>query len=244
MIETEHRASDSPYVARVWLGRASGSGTITAVAASTWSLVFLAADGVARATARGPQTTAATVRYQGSWESFGIDFAHGTHLAHIPAAGLIGRGLVCPVAGRRFRLRDQWLEIPRMHTAELFVERLVRSGMLVRDPLVDFVVRGGAAPISARSVQRRVIAATGQTKGEIQRIERARSAAVLLADGVPALEVVHRLGFYDQPHLARSLRRFIGRTATGLRESRSIADELPLLYAFDTIDPEADEFAA
>ena len=57
---------------------------------------------------------------------------------------------------------------------------------------------------------------TGLTQGAIRQIERARAAAVLLQDGCPALDVVNRLGFYDQPHLARSLVRFIGRTATDL----------------------------
>jgi hypothetical protein len=33
---------------------------------------------------------------------------------------------------------------------------------------------------------------------------------------MPALDVVHRLGYFDQPHLARSLTRYVGRTATQL----------------------------
>ena len=31
-------------------------------------------------------------------------------------------------------------------------------------------------------------------------------------------EVVSALGYFDEPHLARSLRRYIGRTATQLRD--------------------------
>lgn len=78
-------------------------------------------------------------------------------------------------------------------------------------------------------VQRRVTAATGLTKSAIQQIERARQAAMCLGEGVAALDVVNRLGYYDQPHLARSLKRFIGRTATQLRRGDA-AQPLSLLY--------------
>jgi AraC-like DNA-binding protein len=62
---------------------------------------------------------------------------------------------------------------------------------------------------------------TGLTRGAIRQIERARQAATLLTDDVAPREVVQRLGYYDQPHLARSLARFIGRTATELRRAIS-----------------------
>ena len=83
--------------------------------------------------------------------------------------------------------------------------------------------------VGARSVQRRVAAATGLTQGAIRQIERARQAAILLGEGVAPLDVVHRLGYYDQPHLARSLTRFIGRTATQLQR-QDAAEPLSLLY--------------
>lgn len=239
MIDSAHRESDSPYIARVWRGSASGTGTMTSIAASTWSLVFRRDGGRTQVTLRGPESAARTVRYEGAWESIGIDFAHGSFLPRLPVARLRGGVIGVPeVVGRRFRLRGEWFEIPEPDTAELLVDRLVRSGVLVRDPLVDQVVCGEPAPVGSRSVQRRVIAASGQSKGAIQRTERARLAAALLGAGVPPLEVVHRAGYYDQPHLARSLRRFIGRTATELRECSK--RDLPLLYAI-TPEPRPDE---
>ncbi|MFI6567132.1 helix-turn-helix domain-containing protein [Streptomyces sp. NPDC050534] len=81
-------------------------------------------------------------------------------------------------------------------------------------------VHDGAAPrVSARTLQRRFVAATGLTRGAIRQIHRAREAAVLIQEGLSAQEVVHRLGYFDQPHMARSLTRYIGRTATGLCSS-------------------------
>ncbi|MGY1721672.1 hypothetical protein [Blastococcus sp. SYSU DS0533] len=50
----------------------------------------------------------------------------------------------------------------------------------------------------------------------IEQIERARAATTLLLDGAAAA-VVADLGYYDEPHLARALRRYSGRTAGQLR---------------------------
>lgn len=230
-IDSVDRGSDSPYVMRVWRGRTSGEGRMTSIATSTWELVFWEERGVVRAAVRGPETTASTVDIAGDSESFGITFAHGTAMPHLPVAALVDDERESPhVTGRTFALRGEQWEIPGPDDAELLVERLTRAGVLVRDPLVDDVVRGGTARVGSRSVQRRVVAATGLTQGAIRQIHRAREAAVLLGEGAAPLDVVHRLGYYDQPHLARSLQRFIGRTATQLRQRDGAADPLSLLY--------------
>ncbi|URM95977.1 helix-turn-helix domain-containing protein [Actinomadura madurae] len=230
-IESDHRGSDSPYIARVWRGRTSGSGSLTSVATSNWELVFWNDEGTLHAAVRGPETTATAVELAGDSESFGITFAHGTSMPHLPVARLVDAEVESPhVGARRFVLRGEEWEIPGYESAEDFVREIVRAGVLTRDPLVDEVVWGGIAKVGTRSVQRRVATATGLTQGAIRQIDRARHAAVLLAEGVPALEVVHRLGYYDQPHLARSLRRFIGRTATQLQGRDEAGEPLSLLY--------------
>ncbi|MFG2091232.1 MULTISPECIES: helix-turn-helix domain-containing protein [unclassified Spirillospora] len=236
-IESEHRGSDSPYVARVWRGRTSGAGIMTSVATSTWELVFWEDGGVVHAAVRGPETTVSSAEITGDSESFGITFAHGTSMPHLPMAGLVDGGIESPhVTERTFVLRGEEWEIPRMDDAEQFVQKLVHAGVLTRDPLVDEVVWGGIAKVGTRSVQRRVSSATGLTQGAIRQIERAREAAMLLGEGIAPLEVVHRLGYYDQPHLAKALQRFIGRTATQLRRRDEAGDPMSLLYK--TEDPE------
>ncbi|MGR0219481.1 helix-turn-helix domain-containing protein [Agromyces sp. ZXT2-6] len=230
-IESSHRASDSPYIARVWEGRTSGIQRMTSIATSNWELVFWDDGGVVHAAVRGPETSASIAEVAGDSRSLGITFAHGASMPHLPIGELVDGDVESPhVTGRAFVLRGEEWEIPDFANAEQFVERLVRSGVLVRDPLVDEVVWGGIARIGTRSVQRRVAATTGLTRGAIRQIERAREAAVLLGEGVPPLDVVHRLGFYDQPHLARALQRFIGRTATQLRAPDEATDPMSLLY--------------
>jgi hypothetical protein len=233
-LENEDRPSDSPYVHRVWRSRASGVALMTSVATSTWELVFWEHEGSVHAAVRGPETTATSADVPDGSRSFGITFAHGTSMPHLPPGRLVDSAVQSPHAtAKKFVLHgDEW-HMPDYESAEQFVARLVRAGIVVRDPLVDEVVAGGLPDLGARSVQRRVVAATGLTQGGIRQIERARQAALLLVEGVAPLDVVNRLGYYDQPHLARSLQRFIGRTATELRRPDSAEQPLSLLYKVD-----------
>ena len=89
-----------------------------------------------------------------------------------------------------------------------------------RDPVVTAALGDRPAAgreledLSTRSVERRVARATGLTRGTIRQIRRAEQAVDLLVQGVAAPEVARRAGYADQPHLTRSLRRFVGQTPT------------------------------
>jgi methylphosphotriester-DNA--protein-cysteine methyltransferase len=64
-------------------------------------------------------------------------------------------------------------------------------------------------------------------------IERARYATTLLKQGVSILDSVELAGYADQPHLTRSLKRYIGQTpAQIISESR----EKGLSFLFES-DP-------
>ena len=49
-----------------------------------------------------------------------------------------------------------------------------------------------------------------------------------MAAGDPAADVVAKLGYFDEPHLARALRSYVGRTAGQLRDGTGGAIALPL----------------
>jgi AraC-like DNA-binding protein len=88
----------------------------------------------------------------------------------------------------------------------------MRAGLLVHDPIVAEALHGDVEGFSTRSLERRVAWATGLSRGVMGRIRRAERAVELLSRGVPASEVARRTGYADQPHLTRSLRRFVGQT--------------------------------
>jgi transcriptional regulator GlxA family with amidase domain len=131
---------------------------------------------------------------------------------------LVDGGIELPGTTRRsFRLAGARWETPGPDDAEALVASLVRAGVVVRDPLVADVLQGHHPLVSARTVERRFRAATGLTRGAHRQIERARAAAELLAAGKRTADVVAGLDYFDEPHLARALRSYVGRTVGQLR---------------------------
>ena len=111
----------------------------------------------------------------------------------------------------------------------MFVERLVREGLLVRDPIVEAVLQNQPQALSPRSIQRRFLRATGLTQGSIRQIERARYATTLLQQGVSILDTVDQAGYADQAHLTRSLKHFSGKTPTQIIR-KTDPEQMSLLF--------------
>lgn len=221
----ESRPSEVPYIERVWRSRSDEAGRMMSVATSHWELVFWEHQGVPQAAVLGPEAKASLAPVPGEAVFFGISFALGTSMPHIPVSALVGGSAAIPdVTRRSLWLKGSAWHVPDYDNAEAFVRRMVREGIVDLDPVVTAALAGtgtgvgtGDVPgVSERTLQRRFVAATGLTQGAVRQIHRARQAAVLVQEGVPAQEVVHRLGYFDQPHLARSLKRYVGRTATQL----------------------------
>lgn len=212
------RASDSPWVESVWTCRSDDVSEMTSVASETWGLVFWEQDGRAHAAITGPESRSGTAPVPEGAGFVGIQFAVGTALRATATPALVDGGVVLPeVTGRTFWLDGAHRETPRPDDVEALVDRLVREGVVVRDPLVAATLQGSAPEVTERTLERRFRAATGLTQGAIRQIGRARTAALLLTSGETSGDVVDKLGYYDEPHLARALRRYVGRTAQQLR---------------------------
>lgn len=229
MILFEDRLSDSPFVERIWRSRSERAGSFLSVAASTFEMVVSRHGGRTFLTLRGPEThaTMADLPAEGEW--VGIRFKVGTFVPYLTPGNLADRrDVTLPDAARRsFWLNGSAWHYPDFDNAETFVARLVRKGILARDPVVVDVLDGHARPSSARTVQRHFLRATGLTCGAVRQIERTRYATILLREGMPVADVVHRAGYYDQAHLARSLRKRIGLTPGDIVRGR---ETLSFLY--------------
>ena len=202
----------------VWTCTSDQVTEMTSVAGVSWGLVFWQQAGRAHASVTGPETRTGTAPVPEGATFTGIEFAVGTSLRFVPTPALVDGGIGLPDTTRRtFRLDGARWETPGPDDAEALVERLVRAGSVVRDPLLADVLRGHHPPVSGRTVERRFRAATGLTRGAVRQIERARTAARQLAAGDPAAGVVAALGYFDEPHLARALRCYVGRTVGQLR---------------------------
>ncbi|MEV6104185.1 helix-turn-helix domain-containing protein [Streptomyces sp. NPDC051940] len=223
------RRSDSPWVDAVWTCTSEQVTAMTSVAGVRWGLVFWKQDGRSCTAVTGPETRTSTAPVPTGATFTGIEFAVGTSLRFAPAPTLVDAGLELPdTTHRTFRLDGMRWPTPGPDDAEALVDRLVRAGAVQRDPLVAEVLRGRPLAVSGRTLERRFRAATGMTRGAFRQIERARTAAGLLASGARADDVVAKLSYFDEPHLARALRTYIGRTAGQLREGVGGAISLDL----------------
>jgi helix-turn-helix protein len=215
----ETRASDSPWVESVWTSTSEQVFEMTSVAAVRWGLVFWQREGRSYASVTGPESRSSIAPVPDGATFLGIDFAVGTSLRNVPTPALLDGGIDLPdTTHRTFRLDGVRWDTPGPDDAEALVERLVRAGTVVRDPLVPEVLRGHVPEVSERTVERRFRTSTGLTQGAVRQIERARKASILLTNGMPVADVVTGLGYFDEPHLARALRQYIGHTARQLRE--------------------------
>ena len=209
----EQRSSESPYVETITHGRTAGDGSAIRPAESRWHMVVARQDGDARVLVVGPWTTAGVASWTEGAEIIWVRFGLGTFMPHLPAMNSLDTETVLPgAAGRSFWLGGSAWQFPDHENVETFVERLVRDGMLVRDPIVNAVLEGSPQGLSPRTLRHRFLRATGLSQSRIRGIERAARAAALLRRGVSIPDAVHEGGYFDQPHLSRSLKRWVGRT--------------------------------
>jgi methylphosphotriester-DNA--protein-cysteine methyltransferase len=88
----------------------------------------------------------------------------------------------------------------------------VRDDVLVCDPVVNAVLQGHPQEMPSRTVRHRFLRATGLSATHIRQMKRAQHAQALLQQGVSILDTVDEAGYFDQPHLTRSLKQFLGYT--------------------------------
>ena len=210
----DERSANSSFVEVIWHTRSVRAGDFTSVAASNWEMVITTFNGNTTITARGPETKASEADFPADAEFFGITFKLGSFMPHLPLKTLLDRqdATLPEASSNSFWLHGSAWELPTFENADVFVERLIRQGILVRDPVVEAAMQGHTPDMSIRSVQYRFVQATGLTHKTIQQIERARFAVSLLEQGTPISDTSFELGYFDQAHLTNSLKRFVGRT--------------------------------
>jgi AraC-like DNA-binding protein len=231
IIFDEDRASDSPFVERVWRCHSEGAAPFLSIAATRCELVVSRFQGKVTMTVRGPETRATPLGdCPGGGEWLGILFKLGTYLPHLPTRTLVDGEVNLPVVSRKsFCLSGSIWQFPDYDNADTFADWLVRKDLLVHEPVVDAAMQGHLRDRSLSTIQRRFLRATGLTQSAARQIERARYATHLLQEGVSILDTVEVAGYFDQPHLTRSLKYLIGQTPVQIRE-KSRPEQMPFLY--------------
>ncbi len=227
----ETRPSDSPFVERIWRCHSEWAHPFLSIAASRCELVVSRFEGEISVTMRGPETIATPMGdCPGGGEWFCIILKPGTYFPLLPTGKLVDRGVDLPIVSRNsFSLFGSAWQLPDYDNADTFIDWLVRKDLLARDPLVDAALHGHLKGCEPRTVQRHFLHATGLTQSMARQIDRARYATYLLQQGVSILDTVEQAGYFDQPHMTRSLRHFIGQTPGQIFE-KSRPEQMSFLY--------------
>lgn len=228
-IHFEERASDHPFIERVWRCHSDRGDTFLSVSANSFEMAITRLEGKSFLTLRGPETAATTLDCPAEGQWVCIRFRPGTFMPRFLPGSLRNHQDVTlpPATVRSFWLNGSAMEYPNFDNAETFVGRLAKSGLVSRDLIVKDTLLRRPSELSLRSAQRHFLRSTGVSYATFRQVERARYATILLREGVSILDVVSRLGYFDQAHLTRSLKRFIGETPARIIQGQK---QLSFLY--------------
>jgi AraC-like DNA-binding protein len=148
-----------------------------------------------------------------------VKFKLGVFMPHLPVRDFLDSEETLPGASKSFWLKSSVWQLPDFENADTFVNRLVHDEILVLDPVVDAISREQLLDIPSRTMRHHFLRATGMTQSRIRQMKQAQQATTLLQQGVSILDTVYELGYFDQPHLNRALRQFIGHTPAQIAQS-------------------------
>ncbi|MCC6501052.1 MAG: AraC family transcriptional regulator [Anaerolineales bacterium] len=219
-ISHELRPSDSPYVETITHGWTLSNGSSMRPAESNWHMVFVKEHGRTHSLVVGPLTSVGVASWGVGAEILWVKFKLGVFMPHLPVRGLLDLEQNLPeAAGKSFWLKSAATEIPDFENADTFISKLARDEILVFDPVVDALLNDQLPSVPARTMRHHFLRATGMTQSRIRQMKQAQQAKALLQQGVSILDTVHEVGYFDQPHLTRAFKQFIGHTPAQILRS-------------------------
>lgn len=221
----ESRGSDSPFVETIMHGHTISDGSSIRPGEINWHMVFVKHSRYTQLLLVGPLTMSGVASWKAGAEIVWIKFKLGTFMPRLPVRSYLDSETPLPGASTTSCWLDTsvW-QFPDYENADTFVERLIRRDVLAHDPLVPAVLEGQTHDMPARTLRHRFLRATGLTQGHIRQYERAQQATALLRQGASIADTMFEAGYFDQPHLTRSLKHWVGYTpAQIIRMSRTEA---------------------
>lgn len=204
---------ESPYLDSITSIRFTGDGQTLMQPDGRWDIAILKRGDQLEVLRTGLTTRTVVYEHSAGDETLVISFKPSVFMPLMPGEVMRDEGVVLEKFGRQgFWIGTDVREIPTLENADVFVEHLVRSGIIERNDLVDSVLVGEPRAMSERTLQRHFLKTTGVTYKTFTLIERAQKAASLLRLGQSAADVAFALGYSDQAHMINSLRTIMGQT--------------------------------
>jgi len=219
MYEEHH--PDSSIVECVWQGQATKDERYLVPAVEYWDLWFAREPtGELLAGLSGPTLGHRWLSSKIGEHSWGVQLKAHVVLPGVSKQLLLGGEQQLVVEAGHVTIARNAVPFPEFEDLGAFTDRLLELDVLRCDDEVRRMLSGDEAGYSERHRQRRVRAATGLTRKQIDQLSRAREAFGLLLQGIPPIECAARCGFADQAHLTRSLRAFYGETPARVLSGR------------------------
>jgi hypothetical protein len=217
-IQIERRGADSPFVHQVTRFTCAEDDAFMTTPDGLWDLVIQRCRGRVHVLQTGLITRPVEVPLEAGDEFISIAFKPGVFMPRLAGASMLDRGFERPAAtSRTFWIDHYQLEIPTFENVEGLVSELARRAIIVTDDVVANVVDGRPPEISRRAVQRHFRRVLGLAPHHLAQIYRAGQAVSELERGGRAIMVAHELGYADQAHMIRSLKRIMGCTPSQIR---------------------------
>jgi AraC-like DNA-binding protein len=245
IVTLAERLSGSPYVDAISQGCTIEEGSTIRPAECKWHMVLVRHPGGTQLLVVGPLTTSGVVSWGEGGEILWIRFKLGVFMPHLPHRKFIDTEQALPGAtSQRFWLKGSSWQFPAYENVETFVEKLVKAEILAYDPVVNAVLQDQPHDLAARTVRHRFLQATGLPQNQVRQIERAQQAAVMLKQGISILDTMYALDYYDQPHMTRSLKQWVGYTPAQLYCSSKDCHRLQDSLLWPEYNEDGDRFAS
>ena len=216
----EEKASSSPFVDVVWHTVDLSDGTYLASADACWDMIFTRTGPVeepsgtgSRVLLSGPSSRPTPVPYRAGNRNVGVRFMQGTYFTHVVPSSMFDRTirLRMPDPGH-FELGGRTWPMPDYAGIDKLLAELGDHGLLAHDEVIEATLHGDDPPVSSRTIERHFTRITGRSPRQVRQIARARQAVARLRAGEAIADVAYELGYADQSHLKRDVKRLTGYT--------------------------------
>lgn len=208
------RKPDNPYIETVWQTKCLTDGIYMATPDGSWDLiVMISADGSKSMMLAGQATKTYPVPYTAGSGGIVISFVPGAYLHGYDLSKIVDSSEILPNADDdHFIFLGHAFAFPTFENAEGLINEMVRLGMLKSNHVVDSVLQGAPPAMSDRAKQRHFARTTGLTQKSFEQIERAKQAVAHLQQGKRPADVAAELGYTDQAHMTRSIKKLMDTT--------------------------------
>ena len=207
------RPVESQLVESISSIRFSGAGAVPMRPDGCWDIAIIQRGEQRLVLRTGLTTRPVSFDYADGDELLVISFKPHSFMPLMPGEVMRDEGVMLePFGPGGFWIGTDVREIPTFENADVFVDRLVRDGIIGSNELVASVVEGHPKAMSERTMQRHFLRTTGLTYKHFTLVQRAQKAVAMLQMGRPAVDVALALGFSDQAHMINSLKAIMGQT--------------------------------